>query len=85
MSIKSTMRISRKDAINRIVEIQELVANNNFQAVESITYETECDIKEFFNSGALFDISKWTNTMLGNLLDTPFFRFSMFENYMVFD
>lgn len=85
MGVKSTMQISRKDAINRITEIQELFASNNFQAVESITYETEYNIREFFNSVMLFDISKWTNSMLADLLETPFFRFSMFDNYMVFD
>lgn len=85
MSIKSTMQISRKDAINRIVEIQRLVASHNFYEVESITYDPEYDIRKFFNSMAIFDVSQWTNTMLGDLLDTPFFRFSMFDNYLVID
>lgn len=85
MGIKSTMEISRKDTISRITEIQRLVANHNFYEVESITYEPEHDIREFFNSMVLFDVSKWTNTMLEDLLDTPFFRFSMFDNYIVID
>jgi len=31
----------------------------------------------------LDNIEKWTDTMLGDKLDEPFFRFSMFENYLV--
>lgn len=83
MSIKSTRTITRETAISRINEILSLVNDQDYQEIESVTSESDYNIFDFVNKGYYFNVSKWTNQMLEDQMDLPFYRFSMFENYII--
>lgn len=86
MSIKSTRKISREDAIYRIGEVADAVRDKDYRWLESISSEHEYDVETFVDSHTPpGDVSKWTNKMLENLMDTQFYRYSMFDNYFVVD
>lgn len=87
MSIQSTVTISRQVAIDRITEITELVRQKNYRGVEQKTNEPDYDLENFVNTGIDSEIScqHWTNRMLEDMMDQPFYRFSMFDNYFVED
>ena len=80
MGIESTRRISRDDAIKRITEVVCYVRNRNFRKLENADKVDPRDIREPDH----FDvIEQWTNTMLGEAMDTPGYRWSIFDNYEV--
>tara|TARA_R110000851_G_scaffold187318_1_gene337153 strand:- start:53067 stop:53348 length:282 start_codon:yes stop_codon:yes gene_type:complete len=88
MGIESTKEISINSAIDRITEIAELVLEKDYRSIEASTYENDYNLEYFVNndiSPPLGDniLLKWTNIMLENQLDKPFYRRSMFENYNV--
>ena len=86
MSIQSTRHISRDSAISRINEIAKLAVNKDYREIESITSEGGCDLRTFVdNFKPIGDVSKWTNRMLEDYIDAPFYRFSMFDNYFIND
>jgi hypothetical protein len=94
MSIKSTQTISRETAIARIKEIHALAVEGYYLLLEEKTFENEHNVEDFVHSflddGAecpqIIDIEnlhKWTNSMLEDQMDEPFYRFSMFDNYTI--
>jgi len=86
MGIKSTKEITRKDAIKRIKEIIILIKKEYYFDIENNVFEPDNDIIEFMNNWVPINIStinQWTNKMLANYMDKPFFRFSMFDNYLI--
>ena len=95
MSIKSTQDITRQNAINRIIEISSLAKDRNFYELEKITNESGGDtsfsnfIHEHNWNNSFYDYSdtdtlnKFTNATLEDIMDSPFYRFSMFENYII--
>ena len=87
MSIKSTQHVSREAAIARIAHITALALNKNYIAIEQCSFEHDHEVSEFVNEFIVspnFDvIHNWTNKMIEEILDTPFYRFSMFENYFI--
>lgn len=95
MSIKSTQDITRQKAINRIIEISSLAKDRNFYKLEKITNESGGDtsfsnfIREYNWYNSFYDYSdmdtlnKFTNATLEDIMDSPFYRFSMFENYII--
>lgn len=87
MSIQSTVTISRKQALDRIKTIIKLAHSFNFQGIESASFETEESITDFVDYvdsiKHIEHLEKWTNKMLEELMDQPFFRKSIFENYYV--
>lgn len=86
MSIQSTVTIKRPLALKRIERICELVQEKNYIGVESETHEHECGLQKFVDYGIKFDTSTvrmWTNDMLAKKMDQPFYRLSMFDNYIV--
>ena len=85
MGFKSTLFVSRDQAIDRIRFIQKLVEQSDFANLEHATYEEEEDLKSFVQYATMEDVSKWSNTMLEELLDKPFFRNAKFYNYIVVD
>ena len=88
MSIKTTRDITRKFAINRIKHIGNLIKERDFHALELETYEPVCDIEDFVSRNFEFDfdrVDRWTNDMIEQLIDSPFFRYSHCENYNVID
>jgi len=88
MSIKSTSYIKRDDAISRIQKIYNIIEEKKYKDLESITFEEDYNLANFVDNFSLFNISnidKWTNKMLSDKIDDPFFRYSMFDNYIVID
>lgn len=83
MGIQSTQEISRSDAIQRITEIQRMVAARNYQGIVEASFEPDGDVVEFAKSAVIQNTERWSDTMLEDLLDKPFFRKSMFDNYRV--
>uniref|UniRef100_A0A6H1ZDD5 Uncharacterized protein n=1 Tax=viral metagenome TaxID=1070528 RepID=A0A6H1ZDD5_9ZZZZ len=88
MGVQSTRHITRECAKSRIKEISILFQEKNYRKIEEQTYESIVDLQEFVDNWNLVDISKienWTDKMLGNFIDKPFFRHSMFDNYLISD
>ena len=88
MGIQSTKRVTRKTAIYRIRLIYSTITEKDYRKLESLTLEPDHDIKEFIDNNLSINIEhidKWTNEMLEELMDCPFFRHSMFDNYQVVD
>lgn len=86
MSIKTTQDISRDIAINRIRTVASLISDRNFRRLEDITFEGDNDIREFIDKGVTFNVDElenWTNNMLGDQMDEPFYRHSKFDNYLI--
>jgi hypothetical protein len=62
------------------------VLSKDYAALEQITFEPDCDLQSFVDAGInlnLSSVERWTNTMIEDLLDRPFFRWSMFNNYLI--
>jgi hypothetical protein len=89
MSIKTTLDKKRKDCIERIIMIQNLILSQNYFEIDNLTNEDEYDIEDFIdNYENLININtlnNYTNKMLERIIDEPFFRNSKFENYNVID
>lgn len=84
MGIQSTRDISRQDAIDRIEKIINLVKNKNYREIENVSNETDYNVQSFVDKVIIDDnIDNWTNKMLEDVIDCPFFRYSMFDNYNV--
>lgn len=88
MGIQSTTRISREIAIDRIKEIDKHARENDYRIIEQMTTEDDYDVASFVNNYSnpnLDNIEKWTSKMIEDLLESAFFRWSMFDNYIVED
>lgn len=85
MSIQSTQYITREQAIDRIKKIQGFKDAWNFRAIERVTFEPELDVIDFISEKCLYlaHIENWTDGMLGDQMDCPFYRRSMFDNYLI--
>jgi 1-deoxy-D-xylulose 5-phosphate reductoisomerase len=85
MSTQSTVEISRTTAIERIKLICKLAREYNYLVIFNNSNE-QLSVQEFVDRGISFNdthINKWTDEMLEEVMDKPFFRFSRFENYRV--
>lgn len=89
MSIKSTSDISRNQAIERIRFIYALAVDRNYRAIAAFSFEPNYRVSDFVETiDEIVDIDNldsFTNKMLEGIVDTPFFRKSMFDNYIVID
>lgn len=86
MGIQSTQNISRHKAIARIIRIYMAIESKDYRELEVMSFEPDYDIQEFVDGGIKIDISnieKWTDTMIADKMDEPFFRYSMFDNYLI--
>jgi hypothetical protein len=87
MGIRSTKDISRYVAIKRILKMDALIIDKHYLKIEPEISEEDglsylVDVAETL--GVDEDtLKKWTDTMLGDQMDYPLYRFSMFENYLV--
>jgi hypothetical protein len=93
MGIKSTRDISRTAAIKRIHEIATIISSKHYKKLESAGFE-DCpplsvidnpDEQVLANRLLEADLDSWTNKMIEDALDRPFYRFSMFDNYLITD
>lgn len=90
MGIKSTRDISRDTAIKRILQMDALIIDKNYREIEPEAFEGDSDLATLVNKAEPLNIdeatlNKWTDTMLGDQMDYPLYRFSMFDNYLVND
>lgn len=88
MGIKSTQTITRDNAITRIAEISLLQRARDYIGIESTTSEDIHSVVDFIDNEPLFDLDndtlrKWTNNMIEEQIDKPFYRLSMFDNYFI--
>lgn len=88
MGIKTTISISREQAVDRIVHINQLVIEKNYRALQETTCEHDESFSKLVDSAEPLTLDRqtlmqWTDTMLDDKLDEPLYRFSMFENYLV--
>ncbi len=86
MSIQSTLGITRQAAIARIKAIYGNILARNYRELESISFEPNADIQVFIDNSSDCDISnieQWTDKMLKDKIDEPFFRQSIFDNYLI--
>ena len=88
MSIQSTRTITRESAIERIGRVALLVEGGYYRILEEITSEPDYNLTGCLHEGVDFErtnLRNWTNTMLEEVMDKPFYRYSLFENYNVED
>lgn len=87
MGIQSTQYVTRENAIERIQYIHSLVENKEYKVLSENSHESDyIHVQEFIDEEVLDDIShihKWTDEMLADFLDKPFYRYSMFDNYLI--
>ncbi len=94
------LKITREDAIKRILLINKLSSELNYIKIEEITYEdlkenissfvsdqaakniqsVELNIKHYENY-----IRKYANSMLQEMLNKPFFRYTRYEKYNIIE
>jgi len=91
MGIQHTIDITREQAIDRIKCISNLVLEKDFLKIEQTRNYEDDSLTDFVadNINTVEEITlncdKYTNQMLEEIIDKPFYRFSMFENYFVID
>ena len=89
MSIMCTQQITRQAAIDRIKLVYDLISVKAYRSLESMSNEVKLDlcfyVDEFDLKLDVDNLPQWTNTMLANLMDQPFFRYNYNENYVVHD
>ena len=85
MSIQSTVYINRKFAIERIIDICTLVQTHNFVELAENTFEPNEDINNVEHIMVLdVDyVAALSNHQLETIMDWPFIRLSMFDNYII--
>jgi len=88
MSIQSTQDIPRENAIWRIRNTVTLLNQKNYREIEEMASENNFSVQLFVDNWIPIDVSnidKWTDDMLVNQINRPFFRYSMFDNYCIVD
>lgn len=86
MSIQTTVTLNRTVAINRIIRMEFLIQSKDYVNIQQKTFEPDESINELINNHKNLDlpnIENWTNEILEEILDKPFYRQSLFENYRV--
>ena len=87
MSIQSTKYVTREFAIQRIVKMLGYIYARSYRKIEAETTENY-RLSKYVDDFATIDVTaieEYTNTMLEDILDKPFIRESMFDNYRVVD
>lgn len=89
MGIKSTSNISRESAIVRIKTIDYLILNRKYQELEDTSHEHNLSIREYVETRRTelleyeTDLLDWTDSMLEDNMDKPYYRHGMFDNYLI--
>lgn len=93
MSIQSTINITRETALDRIELIISLMNPIDYQAIDNITQEDSSIINinaiiyEYVDSMNMTqwktEYKRYTNEMLEDLMDVPYLRFTLFDNYHI--
>ena len=92
MGIQSTMDITREEAIVRIIKIDHLALYKKYSSLEETTFEPDFSVENFvekyhqmlsINSFKIDLLTEYTDEMLEKIMDKPFYRYSMFDNYLI--
>jgi hypothetical protein len=88
MGIESTKYVSRAWAIERIMFIQGLAATKHYHKLKEATGEEDSteQMKSFVKGIEIIpeeELDKFTDEMLEEIIDMPYFRNDMFENYLI--
>ena len=94
MGIRSTRSITRQEAIDRITAILHYVECDDWHNIERTSEEgamPSTNIWELADNLSEWipylhtvpNIKKWTNTMLETVMDCPYIRFSLLDNYQI--
>lgn len=89
MSIKSTKYVTREWAVERILLVAYHAKHYQYLELQLVTYDPENNLPLFVDHYMLGTqyteelLSRWTNQMLEEILDKPFYRESMFDNYLI--
>jgi hypothetical protein len=86
MSIQSTKIITREKALARIKEILVIKILRDYKKLEDTSFDPDYSILNFMDTSLPHDVinlNNFTDDMLENIMDEPFYRFSMFDNYII--
>jgi len=86
MSIQTTQTMTEEVAIERITRIVCLALQKNYKAITIESFDPNYKIEDCIKEIIELDISciqNWTTEMLEDVIDRPFFRLSMFDNYCI--
>jgi len=88
MGVQSTAYITREHAIDRITDMAEMFIHRDYRKIQAESFDPDIGVQEFVDSWEPIDtdnLENWTDEMLGDYMDNPFFRHSMFNNYLIED
>lgn len=85
----NTQHISKLLAISRILEVQRLITSTNDirilrQKLFEPTYNLELFVKNYINIPEI-DLLEYNDIELEKIISSPFFRWSIFEDYKIKD
>ena len=83
VSIQTTKYITRQSAIDRIRKISRMIVEMRYLDIESCSLEYEEEADEVAHVKGVENIEQWTNGMLEDQMGLPFYRESIFDNYLI--
>lgn len=87
MGIQSTTYITREVAMERIKEVDYLIFKKKYRALEECASEHDYNLKDYVDTYSIdytdVDLFDWTDRMLEDKMDEPYYRYSMFDNYLI--
>jgi len=86
MSIQTTQTITEEAAKERIIMMVALAVLKNYKKIKEESFEPDLRVENYIEEMAKTNVSSidnWTTEMLEDVIDKPFFRLSMFDNYCV--
>ena len=86
MGIQSTSYITREHAIDRITYMADMFIRRDYRKIQAESFDPDIDMWGFVDDWEFIDVENlenWTDEMLGDYMDRPFFRHSMFDNYLI--
>jgi len=89
MGVESTYYITRSYAIERITTIAKLFLDKNWKELEEETSENDFSNEDIVSKYSFkelityLDVEKLSDSMLEDIIDKPFFRKSLYENYFI--
>lgn len=91
MGVRSTKNITFDAAISRITHVAGIILSKNYRELEEVGFEeiVPADIINDEDEQALAkriqnaDLTTWTDQMVEEVIDRPFYRASMFDNYLI--
>jgi hypothetical protein len=92
MGIQSTQDVTREQVIRRLKEVAPVIISRDYRELESLGGSEDRSVEGMINDDdeqvlarriMREDLLMWTDSMLENVMDSPFYRFSLFDNYLI--